>query len=150
MDNLSIGNNIRFARLNLGISQEEAAARCKVCEKTYGKLERDQANVTLKVLNKVAGGLGLSLIAIMQGAIPKETGAWEYFAVLEPCQVQDTITKHTYGIMACINTHMGRYVVMTVHDVSTDPGFVLDIVDCLNFQALSPVHLMDVIYDVLP
>lgn len=85
MDNLSIGSSLRSARLKLGISQEEAAGRCNVCEKTYGKLERDQANVTLKVLNKVARGLGLSLIvAIIQGTIPKET-------ILSPGHFMDVI-----------------------------------------------------------
>lgn len=150
MDKMSLGDSLRCARIQLGFSQERAAELCNVCEKTYGKLERGQGNVSLNVLEKVTGGLGLGLVYFIQGVRPEGHGAWEYFAVLEPCQVPDSSIKYTYGIMACENTPMGRYAIAIVHDVSTNADFVANLVEYFNSYLLSPIHLVDIIYDILP
>ena len=57
----SLARNIRRRRVELAISQEEAAHRIGVATRHYQKLEAGTVNVTLKTLVNVSIGLGISL-----------------------------------------------------------------------------------------
>lgn len=51
------GMNLRHYRLHQGLTQEEAAARCKISSEYWGKMERAVQAATLDMLEKVSIGL---------------------------------------------------------------------------------------------
>ena len=59
--NYQFGKRITFLRNIRKISQEELAFRCELNTKYYSDIERGRRNPTLKVLEKIALGLGISL-----------------------------------------------------------------------------------------
>lgn len=150
MDISLLGNNLRLARIKRGYSQEQAAELCGISEKTMGKIERAQANITLETLGRIEEGMSLSLADLI--AEPSETsgliGKVSYFAVLE--QGTDVQYPYTYGMMVCRNTKSGYSLVSIVHDISVDADFVLNMVRDFNSYQLSPAHLLDAIVDRLP
>ena len=57
----AIGRNIRAARTELGITQEDAAERLKISQLHFGRLERGERPASLEMLAKIAGVFGVSL-----------------------------------------------------------------------------------------
>ena len=57
--NYQFGKRIKFLRNIRKISQEELAFRCELNTKYYSDIERGRRNPTLKVLEKIALGLGI-------------------------------------------------------------------------------------------
>ncbi len=55
-----IGRNIKAKRLELGISQLEAAKQCGLSIRSYGKIERAQENLSLHTLERIMKGLDIS------------------------------------------------------------------------------------------
>lgn len=55
------GNRVRKERQNLGLSQEELAARAGVHRTYIGMIERGEKNITLENIEKIACALSLSL-----------------------------------------------------------------------------------------
>ena len=55
-----IGQNIRAKRLELGLSQTEAAKLCGLSIRSYGKIERAQENVSLGTLEGIMRGFNLT------------------------------------------------------------------------------------------
>lgn len=56
----TIGSNLKAKRSALGMSQKEVAQLSGLSERSYGKLERCQSNVTLDTLEAIMQGLGLT------------------------------------------------------------------------------------------
>ncbi len=56
-----ISTNLRQIREGLGISQQEAAARCGMATQQYSKIEGGKANVTIATLAQVTDRLGLDV-----------------------------------------------------------------------------------------
>jgi hypothetical protein len=56
----------------------------------------------------------------------------------------------TYGIQAVFECDERLIVYSTVSDISTDRIQVAEMVEIFNEYELSPLHLMDVIEDMLP
>lgn len=57
----ALGEELRARRVERGISQEELAARAGLHRNYVGLLERGQRNVTVLVLQDLAGALKMSL-----------------------------------------------------------------------------------------
>ena len=55
------GQAVRKARTAAGLSQEELAERCGLDRSYIGGVERGQRNPTVSVIEKIAGGLGVTL-----------------------------------------------------------------------------------------
>ena len=60
------GDLVRRLRSEKGYSQERFAEVCRVDRSYMGMIERGEVSVTLSVIAKLAGGLGLSLSALFQ------------------------------------------------------------------------------------
>lgn len=61
MKNYSIGNRIRSLRLKHNLSQEQLALRADITTAYLGQIERDEKNPTIKLIEKIANALNLSL-----------------------------------------------------------------------------------------
>ncbi|WP_343708205.1 helix-turn-helix transcriptional regulator [Mycobacterium sp.] len=55
----AFGERVRARRLELGLSQEAAAARCGIHWTQLGKVERGQRSLRLETIVKIAGGLDI-------------------------------------------------------------------------------------------
>ena len=55
------GNKVKTFRKEKGISQEELAYRSELHRTYIGMIERAEKNVTLKNIEKIANGLGISI-----------------------------------------------------------------------------------------
>jgi DNA-binding XRE family transcriptional regulator len=55
------GNKVKTFRKEKGISQEELAFRSELHRTYIGMIERAEKNVTLKNIEKIANGLGISI-----------------------------------------------------------------------------------------
>ena len=55
------GNKVKTFRKEKGISQEELAYRSELHRTYIGMIERAEKNVTLKNIEKIANGLGISM-----------------------------------------------------------------------------------------
>lgn len=65
----AIGRNIRAARTELGITQEDAAERLKISQLHFGRLERGERPASLEMLAKIAGVFGVSLTSLLNGCL---------------------------------------------------------------------------------
>lgn len=55
------GNKVKTFRKEKGISQEELAFRSELHRTYIGMIERAEKNITLKNIEKIANGLGVSI-----------------------------------------------------------------------------------------
>lgn len=62
-----LGKRIRFLRLQKKWSQEDLALEAEVNKNYISDLERGSRNPTIKVLEKIAKALGISLETLFQG-----------------------------------------------------------------------------------
>lgn len=53
------GMNLKYHRTRLGLTQEEAAARCKLSSEYWGKMERGTQAATLDTVEKISVGLNV-------------------------------------------------------------------------------------------
>jgi transcriptional regulator with XRE-family HTH domain len=72
MSNISkiIGERIKNQRNQLGLTQEELAAKCGLHNTYIGQLERGEKNATLESIEKVVQGLGTSFETLFENLIP--------------------------------------------------------------------------------
>lgn len=61
------GHRVRERRHQLGLSQEQAAARCGVHWTFLGQIERGKRNLTLHNILKIAAGLDVQPGELMNG-----------------------------------------------------------------------------------
>lgn len=61
------GERVRQRRLDLGLSQEAAAARCGIHWTQLGKVERGQRSLRLETIIKIAGGLDVDAGVLVSG-----------------------------------------------------------------------------------
>ena len=66
----AIGRNIRAARTELGITQEDAAERLKISQLHFGRLERGERPASLEMLAKIAGVFGVSARGLSSAPAP--------------------------------------------------------------------------------
>lgn len=55
-----IAHNLKATRSAMGITQLEAARQCGITERSYGKIERGQDNITLDTIVKLMKGLNIT------------------------------------------------------------------------------------------
>ena len=65
--NYELGKRIQYLRSNRKMSQEDLALECEINKNYLSDLERGCRNPTVKVLAKVARGLGISLSELFKG-----------------------------------------------------------------------------------
>jgi transcriptional regulator with XRE-family HTH domain len=63
----SFGRRVRSLRSDLGMSQEDLAAKCALDRTYVGGIERGERNPSLKNISKLAISLGVSLSQLMEG-----------------------------------------------------------------------------------
>ncbi len=65
--NYELGKRIQYLRSNRKMSQEDLALECDINKNYLSDLERGCRNPTVKVLAKIARGLGISLSELFKG-----------------------------------------------------------------------------------
>lgn len=65
--NYELGKRIQYLRSNRKMSQEYLALECEINKNYLSDLERGCRNPTVKVLAKIARGLGISLSELFKG-----------------------------------------------------------------------------------
>lgn len=55
------GTRLRELRLEMGLSQEKFAAKCKLDRTYVGSVERGERNIALKNIEKIAKTIGVSI-----------------------------------------------------------------------------------------
>lgn len=65
--NYELGKRIQYLRSNRKMSQEDLALECEINKNYLSDLERGCRNPTVKVLAKIARGLGVSLSELFKG-----------------------------------------------------------------------------------
>ena len=60
------GNKVKTFRKEKGISQEELAFRSDLHRTYIGMIERAEKNITLKNIEKIANGLGISILDLFR------------------------------------------------------------------------------------
>ncbi|PIB75987.1 helix-turn-helix domain-containing protein [Mycolicibacterium brumae] len=63
----AFGERVRARRLELGLSQEAAAARCGIHWTQLGKVERGQRSLRLETIVKIAEGLDVDAGKLVSG-----------------------------------------------------------------------------------
>ena len=58
---------MRELRLEMGLSQERFAAKCKLDRTYVGSVERGERNIALRNIEKISKALGKSMAELMKG-----------------------------------------------------------------------------------
>ena len=61
------GARVRELRLEMGLSQERFAAKCKLDRTYVGSVERGERNIALRNIEKISKALGKSMAELMKG-----------------------------------------------------------------------------------
>lgn len=69
---IQIGQNIKRLRLRKGLTQKQLAKRAGVSISYLGRIERGRVNVSIWVVWKIAGGLGVSVGEVLHEYKPRE------------------------------------------------------------------------------
>ncbi len=64
--NINFGNKIRMLREDNGYSQYDFAFECGISDAYYGRIERGEYSPTLKLMNKIAKTLGITLSELLK------------------------------------------------------------------------------------
>lgn len=65
--NYQLGKRIRYLRQQKKLSQEELSLNCGINTKYLSDIERGERNPTLKIIEKIADGLGIRLSELFLG-----------------------------------------------------------------------------------
>ena len=65
----AIGRNIRTARMDMNLTQEDVAERLKISQLHFGRLERGDRPVSLEMLALIADILETPLSALLNGCV---------------------------------------------------------------------------------
>lgn len=68
----TIGNNIRIARRDAGLTQEQVAERLKMSQLHFGRLERGERPASLEQMAQVAQVLRVPLSSLLKGCVIEE------------------------------------------------------------------------------
>ena len=64
---MRFGARVRELRLEMGLSQERFAAKCKLDRTYVGSVERGERNIALRNIEKISKAFGKSTAELMQG-----------------------------------------------------------------------------------
>ena len=68
----TIGQNIRTARKDAGLTQEQMAERLKMSHLHFGRLERGERPASLEQIAQIAQALHVPLASLLQGCVAQE------------------------------------------------------------------------------
>jgi len=71
----TIGSNIRSARREANLTQEQIAEKLKMSQLHFGRLERGERPASLEQIAQIAQALGVPLAALLNGCVLDETFA---------------------------------------------------------------------------
>ena len=71
----TIGHNIRLARKEAGLTQEQIAEKLKMSQLHFGRLERGERPASLEQLAQIALAVNTSLSALLNGCVVEESFA---------------------------------------------------------------------------
>ena len=60
-----LGMNLKYHRMRQGLTQEEAAAKCRMSSEYFGKVERGAQAATIDIIEKISVGLDVSAQALL-------------------------------------------------------------------------------------
>jgi|LAHS01.1.fsa_nt_gb XRE family transcriptional regulator, regulator of sulfur utilization len=69
---VQLGKRVAYLRKERHLSQLALALECGLTKSYLSDLERGQRNPTLKVLNRLSEGLGVTLEELFRGVVPLE------------------------------------------------------------------------------
>lgn len=64
--NVNFGNKIRMLREDNGYNQYDFAFECGISDAYYGRIERGEYSPTLRLMNKIAKTLGITLSELLK------------------------------------------------------------------------------------
>jgi transcriptional regulator with XRE-family HTH domain len=68
----TIGRNIRSARQDAGLTQEQTAERLRISQLHFGRLERGERPASLEQLAQIASVLGVTTASLLNGCVMDE------------------------------------------------------------------------------
>ena len=75
---------------------------------------------------------------------------WNYLTVFETFNDPQAGSHQTYGMQISRKTETGWKPVRFIHDITTESQLARQLEERFNLYQLSPVHLLDVLSDMLP
>ena len=73
VDEQELGRRIRARRVAAGLSQEQLAERASVTSVYVSMIERGRANVSIRIMNRLAAALGTTLRGLICCDLPTDT-----------------------------------------------------------------------------
>ena len=137
-------------RQNQRITRREAAARCRINDLVYAKIEQGECEITIGILKALSEGLGVNIFEYMGidvFQIPQ-------FSCIESVFItEDQVEIAIWGLAICCKATMNSSSLdaFTFHypDLSTDKEKLLSMIDLMNHEQLQLIHAEDVIEDYL-
>lgn len=93
-----IGENVRLYRQKKGLSQEQLALHSEINTSYLGQIERGEKNPTIKILEKIAAALEITLIDLITPFEMRKGGIepnQQFLALLTP----EDIKRYMVGIL---------------------------------------------------
>ncbi|MCM1505681.1 MAG: helix-turn-helix domain-containing protein [Ruminococcus flavefaciens] len=89
---IETGRRIRNYRINQHMSQEALAEKCGLHPTYIGQIERGEKNATIESIEKIAGGLSISLSRLFENIGSENDGEnipLEAYRILQECSEND-------------------------------------------------------------
>lgn len=133
-ERIYLAQYIKNYRKKNKLSQFEMAEECGVHSDTISSIEREQENLKLETLQKLAAYIGCTVSEMLQGNVT--------YRVIESSVLDEEGVTHTvFGIEVIERTK--------ILDVFTDGTEAQWFADLCNRLEVSPIHIRDVIDDYL-
>ena len=133
-ERIYLAQYIKEYRKKNKLSQFEMAEECGVHSDTISLIEREQENLKLETLQKLAAYIGCTVSEMLQGNVT--------YRVIESSVIDEEGTAHrVYGVEVIERTK--------ILDVFTNYEEAQQFIDLCNQLELSPIHIRDVIDDYL-
>lgn len=153
-----IGRRIKELREKSGCTQEEVANELFISQSYLRKIEHGEANPSVNMVAKISTFLLNKLHksghkqeeVIRLEARPHRKRLWNYRTFREHLYDENLGWYYTYGITVTENQKEIWTQVMEISDVSLDHHFVENIVNVFTRHQLSPIHLREVLDNLLP
>lgn len=68
----TIGRNIRAARLESNMTQEQASEKLRISQLHFGRLERGERPPSLELLAQIAQAFGVPFLSLLRGCVMEE------------------------------------------------------------------------------
>ena len=132
------------------MTRREAAARCRINDSEYAKIEQGERDITIGILDALSEGLGVNIfeyLGIDVFQIPQ-------FSCIESVFItEDQVEIATWGIAVCCKptSNPSKCNVFTFYypDLTTEKEELLRLINLMNREQLQLIHVEDVIEDYL-